>query len=704
MPKAWRRERAMGLGRVRQGKRFFFEKKSQETFAPMRYTVPSRVPKCAKVFWFFFSKKNCLLSSLTLATSAACAQPDPHQIFAPLPLPQPAGLTRSAAGVPAPGYWQNRADYTLAARIDTAKHVITATETINYTNNSPDPLSVLWLQLDQNIYRRDARSVFLPQYEPRGEGDYTEGYQLDKITVEFANRAYAPGQMVTDTRLQLRLDAPLAAHGGAVRIHIAYHYTMPGAWGGRTAFTHAQAGDIYEVAQWFPRMAVYDDLRGWDTQPYLGSEFYLDYGDIDYSVTVPWNYLVAGSGELQNPGDVLTATQRARLAQAAGSDATVMIRGADEIGKPESRPRLTGELTWHFRMHNTRDVAFAASPAFLWDAARINLPQGAHALAMSLYPAEGVGPQKWNRSTEYAKAAIERFSQRWFTYPWPVMVSLGGHGADMEYPGIVFDDMHEAGKELFWVTSHEVGHSWFPMIVGSNERRNAWMDEGFNTFIDVYQSDDFNKGEYAPKRDAEYAEHGGNPADEILPLLQDRNAPVILTDADVIGEAYRHPVSYFKPALGLVLLREQILGPQRFDQAFRKYIAGWAFKHPAPDDFFRLMSSEAGEDLSWWWRGWYMENTPLNMSLDSATYVNGHAADGLHVQMANHGGLVMPAPLAVAFKDGTHETITVPVEAWLQGNTAGFDLPTSKPVTSITLDPDHKLPNADRSHATINLP
>jgi hypothetical protein len=349
-------------------------------------------------------------------------------------------------------------------------------------------------------------------------------------------------------------------------------------------------------------------------------------------------------------------------------------------------------------MSHTRDVAFTASPAFVWDAARIKLPQGGNALAMSVYPVEAVGAQNWNRSTEYVKFAIEHFSQKWFPYPWPVMVNLGGHGAGMEYPGIVFDDMRDAGKDLFWITTHEVGHSWFPMIVGSDERRDAWMDEGFNTFIDVYASDAFNKGEYAPKRDSEYAEAGGNPVDDILPVLADPAAPVIMTPADQISEKYRHPISYFKPALGLVLLREQILGPDRFDAAFRRYIAAWAYKHPAPSDFFRLMESEAGEDLSWFWRGWFFANEKLDLAVKSAAYADAQSKTGLHLEIAALEPLVLPATIEIDFADGTKQRAKLPVEAFYKSATASFDLPTTKPVLQVVVDPDHVLPDADRSN------
>jgi hypothetical protein len=384
--------------------------------------------------------------------SGALAQaPDPRDIFSPLVFPDSAGPTRGASGVPGPAYWQNRADYTLTARIDTGTNMLTGRETITYVNNSPDGLDNLWLQLDQNIYRADSRAAIT-----RRCCHYTDGDVIDGVKVEIGGLSLVPALLVSDTRLRISLPTPLAAHGGTVRIKIEYHYSIPGTWGGRTALTPSSKGKIFEIAQWFPRMTVYDDLRGWDTLPYLGSEFYCEYGDIDYSVTVPWDYIVAGSGELLNPGAVLTAGQRDRLAQAAASDSTVMVRTPDETNDAATRPSNDGEQTWHFLMHNTRDVAFAASPAFVWDAARITLPDGRHAMAMSVYPPEAAGQDHWARSTEYVKGAIEEFSRRLYPYPWPVMVNLAGHGAGMEYPGIVFDGIEDAGKKLFWITTHEV--------------------------------------------------------------------------------------------------------------------------------------------------------------------------------------------------------------------------------------------------------
>lgn len=622
---------------------------------------------------------------------------DPQVLFAPLSLPDAVNAFRGGAGKPGPLFWQNRADYAIQAEIDPATHTLRGDETMTYTNRSPDTLDVLWVQLDQNAYRRDSRGAL---GSPRPRKEFTDGYQLDAVEVDGKPVHF----LVDDTRLRVDLPQALAGNGKQLKLRIRYHYTVPGTWGGRTAVTPTKNGDIYEIAQWFPRMAVYDDLRGWDTLPYLGSEFYLEYGDIDYAVTVPWNYLVAGSGALTNAKDVLTSAQQQRLAQATQSDATVMIRTPQEVNEPSSRPKQSGTLTWRFHMDHTRDVAFAASPAFVWDAARINLPEGKHSLAMSVYPVEGVGKDQWNRSTEYVKGAIEHFSSKWYPYPWPAAVNLGGHGAGMEYPGIVFDGYDDKGPMLFWITAHEIGHTWFPMIVGSDERRHAFMDEGFNTFIDVYASDAFNKGEFAPKRDSEYAPKGGNPVDEILPLLADANAPTMMAPADSVSEKYRHSVSYFKGALGLVLLREQILGPERFDPAFRKYIATWAYHHPSPSDFFRFMSSEAGEDLSWWWRGWYLNNWQLDMGVTAASYVDNDPSKGAVVTLGSRQKLVMPATLRIDFADGTHEDERVPVEAWRQSATPKLALHTSKRISKLTLDPDHKLPDADRSNNSLSVP
>ncbi len=550
----------------------------------------------------------------------------PQEVFAPLSYNGNAKEFRSANGAPGNKYWQNRANYTIAATLDTMANQLSATETINYTNNSPDPLHSLWLYLDQNTYRDNARSNYFTSF---ASDQHTTGYSFVSVQVEFNGKTTTADYVINDTRLQLRLNDALPGGGGKIAIHIKYSYTIPGEFGNRTDYNITKNGKIFEIAQWYPRMCVYDDLVGWNTLPFLGSgEFYCEYGDFDYTVTTPWDMLVAGSGELQNPAEVLTAKQIARLAEAAKSDKTVMIRGEAELNDPATRPVQKGVLTWHFIMKNTRDVAFGASRAYIWDAAKVNLPNGKKCMAMSVYPVESNGPDGWVRATEHLKKSIEYFSGKWYVYPYPVAVNEAGTAGGMEYPGIVFDGIHDSGKELFWITAHEIGHNWFPMIVGSDERSYAFMDEGFNTFIDIYAQDVVNNGEFGPKRDGEYAPGGGNPADEIIPYLTDPQAPTLMTRADAVPEKYRHPLEYFKPAFGLVLLREYILGKDRFDYAFKRYINNWAFKHPAPYDFFNTMNNEAGEDLSWFWREWFFNNWALDQAVTGVAYTDNDPLKG----------------------------------------------------------------------------
>ena len=638
-----------------------------------------------------------LSAALFLAASAwAHAQSapvyDPLKTFAPLTLPAPASTIRSGSGAPGRDYWQNRVDFNIAARIDTAAHVLSGDETVTYTNNSPEALDFLWFQMDQNLYRRDSRGYAMScgrRVDPKAS---TEGYAIDAVTVGGKPVTF----VISDTRMRVDLPAALKGSGGKGQVHILYHFTIPGLFGGRMAWNTNKSGDIYDLAQWYPRLQVFDDVRGWDTLPYLVNEFYLEYGAFDYAVTVPSDMIVAGSGALVNPAEVLTSEQRARFDRARTSDKTVLIRTPDEVA---ATLPAKGTKTWRFHMDNTRDVAFTASRAFVWDAARINLPGGKTAMAQSVYPPESVGENGWSRSTEYIKDAVERFSRRWYPYPWPNAINVAGPATGMEYPGIVFDGIEDKAKTLFFISAHEIGHSWFPMIVGSDERRDPWMDEGINTFIDVYESDDFANGLYGPKRDDEYApDAAGTPADQIAKLLSDPQAPVIATRGDAIRETYRHPVTYFKAAFGLTLLREDILGPDRFDPAFRKYIADWAYKHPKPSDFFREMESAGGEDLSWFWRGYFLNNWTHDMAVTNVAYVNGEPGKGAQVTVANLGQLVLPATLRVTYRNGDKREIRIPVETWMQTGSHAFTLEAGGLIAEANVDPDHRLPDVDRGN------
>ncbi|MES2882811.1 MAG: M1 family metallopeptidase, partial [Bacteroidota bacterium] len=546
-----------------------------------------------------------LLVTVLVITAFAQSTYDHRKTFDPQFYPQTGNDYRSASGQPGPKYWQNRADYKINCTLDTATHKVSGSVEINYTNNSPDQLKFLWLQLDQNIYKADSRgSATTTQTGGRwANATFTEGSIIKSISVEAADgKKYTPQSKVTDTRMQVWLQNALQSAGGKTKLSIAYEFVIPEYGTDRMGRLTTKNGVVYEVAQWFPRLAVYDDIQGWNTLPYIGAgEFYLEYGDIDFSITAPSNLIVVGSGELVNEKEALTPTQQTRLAEARNSDKTVMLRSEKEVTDVKSRP--TGTTTWRFKIANTRDVAWAASKAFVWDAAKINLPSGKKALAMSAYPAESIKKDGWQRSTEMVKASIEHYSSKWFEYPYPVATNVAGVVGGMEYPGIVFCGWESSGGDLWGVTDHEFGHIWFPMIVGSNERKFAWMDEGFNTFINGLSTKAFNKGEFA--------EFSFFPPDQMVQYVFNDKMDALWNTPDVVQQANLGVAAYLKPAMMLEALRDVVLGPERFDMALREYINRWAFKHPTPWDFFHTIENVAGEDLSWFWRGWIFSNSKL---------------------------------------------------------------------------------------------
>ena len=627
------------------------------------------------------------------ATTADSSRYDAHALFDQSYPVEPGTVTRSADGAPGSRYWQNRASYRIAARLDDAKHELTGKVTISYVNNSPDTLRYLWLQLDQNRHRADSRSALAAppdQAEP-----HTDGFTIASTTTSQHGKTSRAKYSVNDTYMRVELPRPLAPGGDSALVTMAYSFEV-GTDNGRAGRMDSRNGTVYDIAQWYPRMAVYDDVRGWNTLPFMGNgEFYLDYGDYDYTVDVPASFIVVGSGVLRNPENVLTPTQRKRLAAAMKSDSTVYIRSPAEVTEPSTRPSGKARLTWHFTMKNSRDVAWAASKAFVWDAAAAHTPSGRTVLAMSAYPVESVGPDAYTRSTEYTKATIEYFSQQLFEYPYEVAVNVGGPVGGMEYPGIDFCGWRSRGKGLWSVTNHEVGHNWFPMIVGSNERRFAFMDEGFNTFVDIYASDAFHGGEFAPKRDGEYAPKGGNPAREIVPYLLDPASQPILARADAIPAEYLHPLEYYKASLGLVLLREQVLGPERFDAAFREYVRRWAYKHPTPEDFFRTMNDATGEDLGWFWKGWFVEKWTLDQGVTKVAYVDDDPSKGSLITLVNLDRMAMPTTVQVKESNGHASTVKLPVEIWEQGGTFVLSYHSTSRLESVTVDPGEHLPDVN---------
>ncbi len=527
--------------------------------------------------------------------------------FRRLDLPAPSS-SRTGAGAPGPGYWQQRVDYVIRAMLDTAKHTLAGRETIRYSNRSPDTLRYVWIQLDQNIYRTDSRgSVMNPPGARFAGAGFVGGYVIDELTA--VRRSAGGGRPDTKvplattlngTVMRLDLDRPLAP-GAAATFEIAYHFQIPEHGSDRMGREQFPEGWLYTLGQWYPRLAVYDDVRGWNTEQYLGQgEFYLEYGDFDVAITVPRSFVVVATGTLLNAVEVLTTAERARLAQALRSDSTVPIIAKTEVGQPSTRPLGRGPtLTWHFSAKNVRDVAWAAAPNFIWDASGWE-----GILIQSLYPPEANAD--WQNSTAYSRHTIRHYSEKWLHYPYPVATNVAGPVGGMEYPMIVFCGDRSGGRGLFSVTTHELGHQWFPMIVGSNERLYAWMDEGFNTFINIYSGMTYYHDTLEGRGEArQWARFAATGRDEASMLPPDR------VDGPLLGQA-----AYNKPATGLYLLRQHIVADTaRFDAAFREYIRRWAFKHPTPADFFRSMEDGLGEDLSWFWRGWFYTTRTLRRHL-----------------------------------------------------------------------------------------
>ena len=603
--------------------------------------------------------------------------------------------TRSASGKPGNAYWQNSADYSIDVNLNETTKEISGSEIITYTNNSPDTLEFLWMQLDQNLFKKDSRgNAIIPIRGSRNGAkgqDFDGGYGINTIKLLYKNgRRFTEVEAsysIIDTRMKINLPKALEANGGSVRIKIDFSFTSPDYGSDRMGVLETENGRIFTLAQWYPRMSVYDDVSGWNTLPYLGAgEFYLEYGTFDVNITAPASHLVVCSGALLNPSEVYTAEQQNRLKKAKTSDATVMIRTEAEVTDPNSRPTSTSTLTWKFRIENARDVAWASSASFILDAARINLPSGKPSLAMSAYPVESVGQDAWTRSTEYTKASIEHYSEKWLEYPYPAAINVAGNEGGMEYPGIVFCNYDSKTAALWGVTDHEFGHIWFPMIVGSNERLHAWMDEGFNTFINSLSSAAFNDGEY---KDPERNMH------RFSSLLVNENLEPVYTSPDNLKEKNLGILAYYKPGAGLSLLREHILGPERFDEAFTAYINRWAYKHPTPDDFYRTIENVAGEDLRWFWRGWFVNSWKLDQAITEVKYVKNDPTQGALITIENLEKMPMPVVIEFKTKSGEVTRQTLPVEIWKRNTSWTFKHDSTEKLSKVVIDPDYVLPDSN---------
>ncbi len=617
--------------------------------------------------------------------------------FAPLDLPTP-NQYRSASGKPGPAYWQQEADYDIAVSLDPATNTVRGSETITYTNNSPDPLDFLWLSLEQNLFREGSRGALTTPAGTRFSGAFPGGgIELGTIAVRQGGQPYEPETLIDDTRLRIDLAEPMAPGGSTVTIDIAWSFRVPERGADRMGILPVEGGAVYEIAQWFPQVLVYDDVEGWNALPYLGQgEFYLGYGDYDVAITVPSEFVVVATGEQTNPEETWDAEQLGRLAEARRSAERVYIVRPEEAG---TRPG-GGTTTWRYRAEDVRDFAWAASQQFILDGAGYTTPAGNDVLILSAYPPEGVGSDPaepgWEEATRFGRQSVQYNSEQWFPYPYPVAISVAGVVGGMEYPMIHFSDVTDRGFPLQGVVDHEVAHNWFPMIVGSDERRHVWMDEGFASFMNALSGPAF----YDENADPTIAGYGRGAEVRMYrltrsPYVAGRMQEALMADqpiattSDAVRRAALGFLGYRKPSKGLQILRETILGPERFDEGFRAYTERWAFKHPQPADFFRTIEDVSGEELGWFWRAWFYSTDTLDQRIDGVREEDGQTV----VSLSQAGGLLFPIDLELTFADGRTERRRVPAEAFFNADT--FELGVEGRVTGVRLNPDGALPDTD---------
>ncbi len=534
---------------------------------------------------------------------------------------------RTAAGAPGHNYYQQKADYKIAITIDDATQKLTGEETITYTNNSPDQLEYLWLQLDQNLYAQnsDTKLIEVEKMEDfKSIGDvkkrfqyYDGGFKIDAITSTSGQKmTYA----INKTMLRIDLEKPLAPNT-SITFKIKWWYNINDrmAVGGRSGYEYFEKDEnyLYTVAHFFPRMCVYNDVEGWQNKQFLGrGEFALPFGDYEVNITVPSDHIVAATGELQNGNAVLTTEQRKRFEKAKNADSPVLIvTQAEAEMKEKSKEKAL--KTWIFKATNVRDFAFASSRKFIWDAQAVKVG-GKNVLAMSYYPKEG--NPLWERySTKLVAHTIKTYSKYTVDYPYPVAISVHSKWIGMEYPMICFnggrpeDDgtySQETKYGMWGVIIHEVGHNFFPMIINSDERQWTWMDEGLNTFVQYLTEQEWERG-YPSRRGPAYmiADYMRGDKKFISPIM---------TNSESIFQFGNN--AYGKPATALNILRETIMGRELFDYAFKMYCERWALKHPTPADFFRTMEDASAVDLDWFWRGWFYSTDHVDISLDQVKW------------------------------------------------------------------------------------
>ncbi len=628
----------------------------------------------------------------TTATAApALERPIPYPVDIPASyLTAVERGTRTADGAPGPGYWQQWAEYDLAVRLDTERRRLDGSTTIAYRNNSPDTLDVLVVQLIQNLHA--------PGAARSGEEEVTSGLELERVVVGGAEihalegGDEGAGYQVSSTRLFIRPPSPVPP-GGSIELTFDFGFDVPqqGA-SGRMGYS---GDELFYLAYFYPQMAVYDDVEGWDTDRFTGqAEFYADFGRYDVTIDAPAGWLVEGTGALANPDETLAADVRARLDAAAASDSVSRVLGSADFDGRVTAAGRGGRLAWHFIADSVHDVAYSVTRHTNWDVTRTPVGDrdgdGAvdHARIGAIWRDSA---PRWAQAARYAAHSIAHHSTfTGLSYPWPHMTAVEGGGiigGGMEFPMMtLIGDYNERGDTaLYAVTAHELAHMWVPMILANNERRYAWMDEGTTTFNENQAKKDFYPGiDWDVFEQESYID---------VALAELEGSLMTYSDYHVPGPAYGI-ASYDKPGTILAALRA-MLGEEVFMRAYHEYFDRWAFKHPYPWDFFRTFEDVSGRDLDWFWRSWYYETWTLDQAIGGIR-VDG---DRSTVFIEDRGRVPMPVPLSIHCRNGETIERTVPVDPWLAGRRQ-TSIEIECAVESVTIDPARDYPDVDRSNNT----
>ncbi|HEU4642662.1 MAG TPA: M1 family metallopeptidase [Gemmatimonadaceae bacterium] len=594
--------------------------------------------------------------------------------------------TRSWTGAPGPRYWQQTARYRLEATLDPSHARLTGRGTVWYVNRSPDTLRALVLELYQNIHALDT-----PKNEPM---PLTGGIRLARVAAQGVElhelppsdtAADPPGYVVDGTVGRIALPRPLLP-GDSAELRFEWSFRIPAKGSPRMG----QDGVVFFLGYWYPQVAVYDDVDGWHTDPYVGTgEFYMDYADYDVAITAPDGWLVAATGELDDPDSVLSPAVRARLADARRTGAIVHVVSSGE--RRAGRSTVRGEhhrITWRFRARGVRDFAFAASRGYVWDATTASVGDrdgDGRPDTVMIHSLYRPGTWGWKRSASYVKQSIEFLSTLLWPYPYPHMTAAEGLvSGGMEYPMITLVGGRLSPRVLYDVTVHEVGHMWFPMQVGSDETRFGWQDEGLASYDEALAVRAYLGTDEEREQQSEYLRSAGHAREE--PLL--RHA-----DAYLSRDAYT-TASYDKPATVLRALRG-VLGDSLFLRAYREYGRRWSGRHPRPEDFFHTFEDISGRDLSWFWNEWFLQTWTLDQAISSIRDVG----DSTEIVIENRGRAVMPVLLAIARPGSAVEHVTLPVDVWLHGATRHALLVRHlERGTRVTIDPDRLFPDVNRGN------